>query len=475
MNNLTFSQIFRTLRGRWKLCFTIFFGIVGVCIAVTAAMTEKYTATATVLLDVRGADPVSGATVPGQLFPSYLATQLDLMSSLNVALKVVDTLKIDTVPEVQTEYMRQTEGRGTVRDWAAAQLLKYLKLEPTRDSSVVRITYTSPDPRFSAVVANTFAQSYIRTTLELRVDPAKETSAWFDSQLKTLKTNLEQAQAKLSEYQQKNGIVASDERIDAENTRLQDLTARLVLAQEQTYSGVSKQRQITAAQSRGTENAAPDVLANPVIQRLKSEIAQAQARITTLSSTVGTSHPQYQSAQENLQSLTRQFDDEMRTISSGVRNVTALAQQNEGSLRAALNAQREKLLDIKKQRSEMVTLQGEAESAQRAYDAGLQRLTQTRMESQLNQTNVSIVTPATEPVDPSRPRWILHMLLAVILGINAAIGMALMRERADRRIRSISDLLDEVPAPLLGELMPMSRPKRRLALLPRFGGRLSKA
>jgi uncharacterized protein involved in exopolysaccharide biosynthesis len=299
------------------------------------------------------------------------------------------------------------------------------------------------------------------------VDPAKETSAWFDDQLKTLKTNLAKAQAKLSAYQQENGIVATDERIDSENGRLQNLVGQLVLAQTQTYEGLSKQQQISAAQSGGGAKASPDILANPVIQRLKSEIAQTQARLSNLSSTVGVNHPQYQSASEQLESLNREFDAEMKTIANGVRNATGIAQQREGSIYAAVEAQKARVMGFKKQRAEMVVLQGEAESAQRAYDAGLQRLTQTRLESQLSQTNIAMVTPAIEPAKPSQPHWLLNIVLAVIVGANAAIGMALMREMSDRRIRSTSDLLDVVPAPLLGELAPAPLPKRRLALLPR--------
>jgi len=464
MGNLTFSQIARTLRGRWKLCLTTFALFVCAGIALTLIMPKKYTATASVLVDFRGTDPVSGSILPGQLFPGYLATQLDLIRSHNVALKVVDALNLDKVPEVHQQFMDDTEGRGVLRDWIADRLLKYIKLEIARDSSLIHISYISGDARFSAAVANAFAQGYTKANLELRVDPAKENSVWFDDQLKTLKTNLEKAQTKLAAYQQDHGIVSSDERLDAENARLQSLMAQLVLSQTQTYEGVSKQRQIDASQSRGGTSAAPDVLANPVIQRLKNDISQVQAKLSTLSSTVGVNHPQYQSTQEQLDSLNQRLNDEMKTISAGVRNVTGVAQQRESSLRAELESQKTRLLNLKKQRSDLIVLQGEADSAQRAYDAALQRLTQTRLESKLSQTNVAIVNPAIEPTDPSRPIWLLNIALAIVLGGNAAIGLALMRELSDRRVRHSSDLIDIIQAPLLVELVPVMRPVRRLAL-----------
>ncbi len=467
MDGLSFSQIIRMLLGRWKTCVVTFVVIVAIGVGLTAAMTEKYKATATILLDFRGTDPVSGNNVPGQMLPGYLATQLDLIKSHNVALKVVDALGIDKVPEIRAQFMKSTQGRGTIRDWVADRLMNDVKLEPSRESSVIDISYMSPDPRFSAAVANAVAQGYIKMNLELKVDPARQTSAWFDDQLKTLKLNLQKAQNRLSDYQQQNGIVATDERLDSENSRLQELSGQLVAAQTQTYDELSKQRQMDTARSEGKENTSPAILNNPVIQRLKSDIAQVQAKLNTLSSTVDSNHPQYQAASEQLQNLQREYDAEMQRIGSGVRNVTSAARQREGSIRSALEAQKNKVLDFKKQRAEMVSLQGEAESAQRAYDAGLQRLAQTQLEGKLSQTNASLVTPATEPIFPARPRWILNMALTIIVAVNAAIGLALMRELFDRRIRSIADITSSLPVPLLGEITSASISFKRFALLKR--------
>lgn len=467
MDGLSFSQIIRMLRGRWKACLITFLLFIALGVGLTSLMTEKYTAKSTILLDFRSADPVSGNNVPGQLFPGYLATQLDLIRSHNVGLKVVDALAIDKVPEVRAQFMKSTEGRGTIRDWVADRLIKAVKLEPSRESSVVDISYTSADPKFSAAVANAVAQGFISMNLELKVDPARETSAWFDDQLKTLKANLERAQTKLSNYQQENGIIATDERLDSENSRLQELSGQLVLAQTQSYDEMSKQRQLDSAQSKGTATSSPAILANPVIQRLKSEMAQTQSKLDTLSTTIDSNHPQYQATTEQMQNLQREFDAEMQKIAGGVRSVTSAARQREGSIRSALEAQKAKVLDIKKQRAEMVSLQGEAESAQRAYDAGLQRLSQTQLEGKLSQTNVSLVTPAVEPIYPSRPRWLLNMVLTFVVAVNAAIGFGLMREIFDRRIRSISDLIDSVPVPLLGELTSASISPKRFALFKR--------
>ena len=83
----------------------------------------------------------------------------------------------------------------------------------------------------------------------------------------------------------------------------------------------------------------------------------------------------------------------------------------------------------------------DVEAAQKAYEAVSQRLTQTRMESQSNQTNVSVLTAASPPIQPSSPKILLNTLIAIFLGTMLGVCAAVLRELSDRRVRSIDDLI----------------------------------
>ena len=55
------------------------------------------------------------------------------------------------------------------------------------------------------IVANAFAQGYIQTNLDLRVEPARQTNTWYEEQVKQLRAGLEAAQTALTEYQRSCG------------------------------------------------------------------------------------------------------------------------------------------------------------------------------------------------------------------------------------------------------------------------------
>ncbi|GAB4166427.1 MAG: Wzz/FepE/Etk N-terminal domain-containing protein [Rhodocyclaceae bacterium] len=446
---MSFQQFLLVLKARRWAVLGILLVTVATTLAVSLILPKQYSASAEVVIDVRSPDPIAGIVLPGLITPGYMATQVDIVQSDRVAGRVVKLLKLDQAPAVQQEWRDATEGKGTIQAWLIELLKKKLEVKPSRESNVISIGFTGTDPRFAAAVANAFAQAYMETTLELKVEPARQYAAWFGERSSTLRAALEKAQARLSQYQRENGIVAADERLDVENARLAELSSQLVVVQAQAAETSSRQRQA----SGGTENL-PEVLQHPLIQGLKADVARQEAKLNELAGQLGKNHPQYQRTYDELQTLRKKLEGEMKQVAGGIGTSNRINQQREAELRGALERQKAKVMAIKKQRDELAVLQREVENAQRAYDAVAQRLTQTSLESQTQQTNVVVLTPAVEPIEPSSPKLLLNTLLAVFLGTLLGVGFALLLETMSRRVRSAEDLAQALGIPVLGVLEP---------------------
>ena len=299
---MTFTQFLRVLLARWKAIVFTLLGTVLVTLAVSLLLPKQYTATTSLVVDFKGMDPVLGVMLPAQLMPGYMATQVDIIQSHKVAADVVRTLKLADNPTAREQWQEATDGKGTPQDWLADVLLKKLDVKPSRESNVVDINYTGTDPEFAAAIANAFASAYIRTNLELRVDPARQTAAFFDEQLKILRSNLEQAQAKLNETQRAKGYSSADERLDLDSARLAELSAQYTAAQGQAADAVSRQRQLADSLARGADPASlPDVLANSLVQNLKSQLAASEARLEQILSLLVTNHAEVQQLKADIQ------------------------------------------------------------------------------------------------------------------------------------------------------------------------------
>ena len=391
---MTFHQFLTILLWRRRFALSVLALTVLTTLLVSLVMPRSYKATTTLVIDNRSTDIVSGMTLPSQLTPGYMATQADIIKSRNVALKVVDSLGLASHPAEIEAFNDDAEGNGDIRERLADVLSKKLAVKPQLASSAIDLSYENKDPKFAAAVANAFADAYIQTNLQLKIEPSRRTAEWFSDQVKDLRDNLVKAQQKLTDYQREKGIVSLDERADVERARLAELGNQLVLAQAQTFDSSSKQKQMYSGR-----------------------------RLDQLSTDVSSS------------------------------------KQRESSIQAALEHQKALVMEINQQRDKLGILQGDVATAQRVLDMTMQRFSQTNMEGQANQSEVAVLDRATPPMEPSKPKIFLNLLVSIFLGTMLAVGSALLAEMRDRRIHEPEDLLLGLGLPVLG-VLAATKPRR---------------
>ncbi|ABE50292.1 chain length determinant protein EpsF [Methylobacillus flagellatus] len=452
---MSFIRFISIIKARYKIIiFTLFITVLTTAI-VTILLPKNYKATASVLVNYKGADPVTGVMLPAQLMPGYMATQVDIISSKNVAKKVIDKLGLADVPAVKEDFYQATSGKGEIKEWLADLLLKKLQVKPSRESSIIDISFFGVNPQFAATIANEFAESYMQTSIQLKVEPSQKAALYFVEQLKELREDLAQAQSKLSEYQQEKGIVSVDERLDVERARLNELSSQLVIAQAQVMEARSREKNSSGKEAYES----PDVAANPIIQNLKTEIARAESRFADVSQKFERNHPFYLGAKAEIENLKSELDRQIKSVSSNVASNSRILQQREAEIRLALNNQKEKVLQLNRDRDILSVLTREVENAQKAYDMAMQRYTQTNIEGQSNQSDISLLNPAVAPLTPTSPNLLLNIILSILLGMFLGIGFGVLAEFVDRRVRTADDLIEVLQAPLLGTI---SKEKRKL-------------
>jgi chain length determinant protein EpsF len=440
---MTLQQFLLILRARYKVALLTLFLTVATTVVVSLLLPKRYTASAAVLLDVKSPDAVSGLSM--MMAPGYMATQIDIINSDRTAKAVVKLLRMDESAAIRQQWQEATQGKGQLIDWLAGLLQKGLDVKPSRESNVININYNGTDPDFTAAVANAFAQAYINVNLDLRVAPAREYATFFDEQTKAARDKLEKAQRTLSDYQQKNGITAADDRLDFEIAKLNETSSQLTGIQGQTTDSQSKRQNAKA-------DTVAEVMQSPLVNGLKADISRLEARLTESSVNLGKNHPQTQRTEAELATLKTQLDAETRKITSSIETTYQVGKQREQQLQNALSAQKTRVLMLNKQRDELNVLRREVESAQRTFDAMGQRASQTNIESQTNQTNIAVLNPASAPTSASSPRVFFNVLISLFLGTLLGVGLALMLELLTRRVRSTQDLLEALSLPVLGSI-----------------------
>jgi uncharacterized protein involved in exopolysaccharide biosynthesis len=194
----------------------------------------------------------------------------------------------------------------------------------------------------------------------------------------------------------------------------------------------------------------PEAMQDPVIQGLRTELARQETLFGQIRARYGVNHPDYIKAKSDIDSTRNQIRQEATRIAQSLDSTAVSNQRREASIREALENQKSRVLKLNEQRMELAVLQRDVESAQRAYDAIMQRLAQTSLESQSDQTNLRILAHAVEPFKPSSPNIRLNVALSVFLGLGLGIAAALILEALDSKVRDIDDFARQLDLPVLG-------------------------
>jgi succinoglycan biosynthesis transport protein ExoP len=456
---MVISQFLRVLKARIGVILLIFLTTLGATIAVSLMISKKYEATTTLVVDMRGTDPVLGNVVAmPQTIQGYLVTQAELIRSERVVDRVIDALKLERHPAFSNAAAGgEAPDSAAVRRAIRTHFGKDLQVNPAREGTTIILTYESRDPELAAAVVNAFAKAYIEANIEMKTAPASGYREWFETQTKTYREQLADAQRRLTEARQASGVTATEERLDVENTRLGELSAALVAAQ--TALAESRSRAGTATRSN---NSMPEVVANPMLQGLMADLGRAEARMQQLSARLGPAHPEYQAAQNEVNQLRARLETETSRVGGSITAGNDVNLRREAELRALVAEQRAKVTKMRGARDQHAVLEREVQSAQRALDLVTQRYTETSLESQTRQSNVTVLSPARVPTEPSRPQPVVNTVLGAIIGLFVAVLAALTLESMQKPVRTSDDLLMASGVPVLAVLPPATskRPQR---------------
>lgn len=258
---MNLQQLLASLSARKFLALSVLAFTVFSTLLVNLVTTKSFTASTEITVNHESIGPVTGMTVPAYLVPRYMATQADIISSHRMALQVVDALGLARDSTVVDKFDRSIKRRGDIRSWLADVLLQNLEVEPLRDSSVIRISYSGADPVFAAAVSDAFAEAYLHLAIDLN----------------GLKADLDTAQEKLATFQREKELAAIARKSALEAFKQAEFAGTLFEAQLQPSalpaSQESAQADLARAEAASAELAQSEsnARASPAMQESANE------------------------------------------------------------------------------------------------------------------------------------------------------------------------------------------------------------
>ena len=463
-------------RRRW-LILSVVVAALATSLILTLMMTPLYTANATIEIQRETMNIVRVEGVEPEASPvdmEFYQTQYGLLQSRALAERVATNLRLADDPaffqmfgvEQETDWFENGRIRpgASTREQrvraAAGILLDNLSVAPVRLSRLVEISFTSPDPAFSARVVDAWTRHFIETTLERRYQATAYARRFLEQRLEQLRGRLDESERRLVAYAAQQGIVNIPSAVPTTG-ETGTVTERSIVAED--LSALNRELAVATgdrmrAQSRlqSPEGAVTEALENQAISGLRQRRAELAAEYSRLMAQFEPAYPPAVALRQQIEQLDRSIAREEARVRSTLRATFNSAAAREAALSQRVERLKGDLLDLRRRSIQYNIFQRDVDTNRQLYDALLQRYKEIGVAGGVGVNNVSVVDPARIPTQPSSPRLILNLLVALIFGLLLGVGVALALDQIDDAISDPSTFTSTFDLPLLGTI-PISK------------------
>jgi capsular exopolysaccharide synthesis family protein len=212
----------------------------------------------------------------------------------------------------------------------------------------------------------------------------------------------------------------------------------------------------------------PAVMANPVVQGLKGQLADLHKEEARLSDSLGDKHPDMIKVRSEIRATEDKMRSEMRSVVQAAEADYHTAASQESSLQQNLDAVKQEAMGVNRKAIEYGVLRREVDGNQQMYKDLLTRTKQTGLETELETTNIRVVEKAEVPRGPISPQRTRNYQLAVLLGLLLGIGLVLIFEHFDNTLKTPEDVKEHLGLPFLG-MVPDVGVRQTSSSAPRTG------
>ncbi|MBQ4834132.1 formate--tetrahydrofolate ligase [Pseudoalteromonas sp. MMG010] len=462
---------------KWKI---ISFAVV---ITITVAMftmtlIPRYSATATLLIESESTKAVSFDEVYGldSSKKEYYLTQFEILKSSNIAKEVIKNLNLKSHSDFMSEpsftqvsinfikelfpfLPRNIEPILSPTIQAQRELLNLvhifksrLIISPIRKTQLVNITFESNDPQMAALVANSVGEVYMQSNLDAKVGITKKASDWLNVRLSDLREQLDTAESKLQLYRETEGLIDIEGVASLISQELEQTSEQLVEARNERNNLRSINKIIAEYGEDSIERLGnmPEITSHRVIQDVKKEMILAQKKVSELGDVYGMKHPKMISAQAELAAVRDNLHSQIKGLIVGIKKEYSRANATVGALEREIESIRLRYQAVSRKETEYNQLLREVETNRSIFNTFLSRSKETEVTSDFNSAVARFTDRAQAPLNPSKPRKKLIIIITFIISLGFAVVTVFIFDALNDTVKSKLDIESKLLHKMLG-------------------------
>ena len=467
---------------RRRLIAGVLAAVVAVALLLTLMTQPMYRASALMQIDKEPAPIVqtTGAGYYDGWDPEFLSTQYELLKSRALAERVANELRLsaetlaalndpgwlarvmgllrpaDKKSSNAQADQATTKAEAELLDQSTGLVQGGLTVQPVRNSRLVRLNFDSPDAKLSVRVVNAVTEGFIASSLERRMGTTSYAKTYLEDQLAQAKAKLEEAERKVVEFAQAEGLVNTGaEGASLATQNLTELNGLLAAAQSDRIRAQARWRQA----SSGALSA--DMLTSSSIGTLQQQRAALQGQYQQKLAVFKPDYPEMVQLKAQVDAINREIGTEMGRVRASVKAEYDAASSNEGMLKGQIANLRGEALDTDSRSIQYNILKRDADTNRQMYDSLLQRYKEVGAAGDVRSNNISIIDRAQGGYR-FKPNLFKNLALGLLAGLLLGILLAFVLEFLDDTLKTPEDLEQKLKLAVLG-VIPKLGQKQNVA------------
>lgn len=470
----TLEDFLRILRVRRTIIIGTALTVIAVIAVIVLTLKPLYTATAVVMLDQRKNNVEDVSAVLSGL-PSDQASvqnQVQILTSLELAGRVVDKLKLDQDPEFNPNAgggigailtflnpFNWFPGRGNTQaatlgiDLDRSNLihgfLDHVSVSPIGLSTAISVSFESDDAAKAAKIANAIADAYVEDQLEAKFEATQKATMWLTGRIAELSRKAQEADAAVQRYKAEHNITTAANGVSVVQQQTGDVNSQLIIAKAELAEKQASYGSLASLARAGRAADSGAVVASPLISTLRAQETELARQLADLSSKYLPGHPKILDLQAQKANIDAKIAEEVQRIVDAARNDVAVASAHVASLQASLGQLETQGAGQNQDQVQLTALQSAATSARSMYEAFLGRLGQTQGQEGIQTPDARVISSAEVPNGPSYPRKGLTIGISIPAGFILGLMLAFALERLDSGFRTTEQIERLLRLPVL--------------------------
>lgn len=396
-------------------------------------------------------------------FEQFWNTQKEVMRSRWFAEKVVE---FEGLVDEEGFVTTPSEDREELKKAASRRVLAVSDVSLQPNSRVAVVTVETTDPRHAQLVADGIADTYVQYTRDFQSGGLSKIIEWFDDYVGQKREELSAAQAELHQYKRDNNIlsISYEERQNLTAANMEAVNSQLNTVRAQLDDDEALLSQLEKMNGEEEARAVAHIVNSPVLATAIASEQSLTQQLADVSTLYGEKHEKVLAISRQLETVRQTIADEVARIRAGVKARVQKLRAEEKRKRERLESLKQEAFKLNELGLEYNQMKDRADSLRQLYETVLKRSEELDINSMYEAKTIEVLQRAELPVSPVRPSLPINLAIGLALGLLLGGGLIVLIDSLDNTVRAEADVSRHTAKPILGHL-----PQIDAALLREFG------